>query len=204
MQASSFLTPTNLRAWICLPSPKCYILSSWCSRPMCFKAKGWHRPKCWTHKKYQNTVNTGRCRCILSTCCTREQLLNNKHEQILQRPVYKVQKKHINNKFWRATLPKFNSSPLKSYPNPIGNNCLPTIHFQGLWLLVSGRVTSKKNPPLAAGTSSALLHVWLLVKYSAPERRGQPRPFTPNKLPRPKLSLGDSGWAWWGVGISGA
>ena len=29
------------------------------------------------------------------------------------------------------TLPKFNSSPLKSYRNPIGKACLPTIIFQG-------------------------------------------------------------------------
>ena len=29
------------------------------------------------------------------------------------------------------TLPKFNSPPLKSYQNPIGKACLPTIIFQG-------------------------------------------------------------------------
>ena len=29
------------------------------------------------------------------------------------------------------TLPKFNSSPLKSYRNPIGKDRLPTIIFQG-------------------------------------------------------------------------
>ena len=29
------------------------------------------------------------------------------------------------------TPPKFNSSPLKSYRNPIGKDRLPTIHFQG-------------------------------------------------------------------------
>ena len=29
------------------------------------------------------------------------------------------------------TLPKFNSSPLNSYRNPIGKACLPTTNFQG-------------------------------------------------------------------------
>ena len=31
---------------------------------------------------------------------------------------------------WTFTLPKTNSSPLKIGRNPIGNHCIPTIHFQ--------------------------------------------------------------------------
>ena len=33
---------------------------------------------------------------------------------------------------FKVTLPKFNSSPLKSYQNPIGKDRLPTTIFQGL------------------------------------------------------------------------
>ena len=36
------------------------------------------------------------------------------------------------------TLPKFNSSPLKSYRNPIGKACLPTIIFQGRTVKLRG------------------------------------------------------------------
>ncbi len=39
------------------------------------------------------------------------------------------------------TLPKLNSSPLKSYRNPIRKACLPTIIFQGLCMLNFGGVS---------------------------------------------------------------
>ena len=39
------------------------------------------------------------------------------------------------------TLPKFNSSPLKSYQNPIGKACLPTTIFQGLCSTSGGYMT---------------------------------------------------------------
>ena len=45
------------------------------------------------------------------------------------------------------TLPKTNSSHLKIGRNPIGKDRIPTIHFQGLLLLVSGRVTAFRCPP---------------------------------------------------------
>ena len=47
-------------------------------------------------------------------------------------PILKMQKKH--------SLKLTASSPLKIGRAPKGNNRIPTIHFQMLWLLVSGRV----------------------------------------------------------------
>ncbi len=41
---------------------------------------------------------------------------------------------------FRITLPETNSSPLQIVRAPKGNNRIPTIHFQVLWLLVSRRV----------------------------------------------------------------
>ena len=42
----------------------------------------------------------------------------------------------------RVLPPKFNSSPLKSYRNPIGKDRFPTIIFQGFSLLNFGGVTA--------------------------------------------------------------
>ena len=39
---------------------------------------------------------------------------------------------------WLNTLPKFNSSPLKSYRTPIGKHGLPTIIFQGRAVKLQG------------------------------------------------------------------
>ena len=38
----------------------------------------------------------------------------------------------------KITPPKFNSSPLKTYRNPIGKACLPTTIFQGLAVKLRG------------------------------------------------------------------
>ena len=46
--------------------------------------------------------------------------------------IYKNWYKKHHRKYQVITLPKFNSSPLKSYRNPIGKACLPTTIFQGL------------------------------------------------------------------------
>ena len=46
----------------------------------------------------------------------------------------------------KLTLPETNSSPLKLGRNPKGKDHLPTIHFQGLLLLVSGRLFAYLEP----------------------------------------------------------
>ena len=43
------------------------------------------------------------------------------------------------------TLPKFNSSPLNSYQNPIGKACLPTIIFQGRAVKLQGGTLPETN-----------------------------------------------------------
>ena len=48
--------------------------------------------------------------------------------------------------FEKITPPKFNSSPLKSYRNPIGKACLPTIHFSGVNSLLNVRGVSMIKP----------------------------------------------------------
>ena len=53
-------------------------------------------------------------------------LVDNVKEQLTSE-VTTQQSQHLQ----KDTLPKFNSSPLKSYRNPIGQDRLPTTIFQG-------------------------------------------------------------------------
>ena len=59
------------------------------------------------------------------------------------------------------TLPKTNSSPLKIGRAPKGNDRIPTIHFQVLLLLVSGRVLNMKNLNSNETCQPAKLHMWI-------------------------------------------
>ena len=66
--------------------------------------------------------------------------------------------------YW-GTPPKFNSSPLKSYRNPIGKDRLPTTIFQGLYTLnlggVGWRSPSKTDFCFLQVTNMLqLLHPW--------------------------------------------
>ncbi len=67
------------------------------------------------------------------------------------------------------TLHETNSSPLKIGRAPKGNGCIPTIHFQVIWLLVSGRVCSLD------GTISPKRY-WLFVSCCSTFSRGSRRP----------------------------
>ena len=56
---------------------------------------------------------------------------------------------HLN--LFSITLPETNSLPLQIVRAPKANNRIPTIHFQVLWLLVSGRVNVDESHSMCFG-----------------------------------------------------
>ena len=72
--------------------------------------------------------------------------------------------------FREDTLPKFNSSPLKSYRAPIGKACLPTIIFQGRAVKLregSGTCQNIKSWLMFCLYFSLMhIHIYNIVQYS--------------------------------------
>ncbi len=73
---------------------------------------------------------------------------------------------HIQNRrfvFWyeKNTHPETNGLPVKIGRNPIGKDRIPTIHFQGLLLLVSGRVSH----PFCHQKNSSQPGTWLSAPF---------------------------------------
>ena len=70
-----------------------------------------------------------------------------------------------------STCPKFNSSPLKSYRNPIGKACLRTTIFQGRAVNLRGCNMARKSSAFhwTVGPEHVKgCHPFLVVKFSRP------------------------------------